>query len=182
MSSALFRRPGRVVAHLVHRDRLELEPVDRLALVRPCLLGAPGEEDDLLGREQRHPRADLDQLALGALVAQHVGHSHPVEGAWRGARRDVEVRVEVEVDEPDAVGALDVPGDGADADGAVATQDDGDLLGEDRFHHPRRGVVDDLDDPGQVLSVRALAVGAPAPALAIAVVGDLDAGIAKQLD
>src|SRR5204863_399430 len=78
--------------------------------------------------------------------------------------------------------ALDVPGDGADPDRAVATEDQGDLLGEDRLDHPCRGVVDDLDHPGEVLSLRALAVGAPAEDVAVTVVGDLQPAVAEARD
>jgi hypothetical protein len=78
--------------------------------------------------------------------------------------------VEIEVDEADAVGALNVPGDRADSDRAVATQDEGDLLGEDGLDNARCGVVDDLDDLAEVLGEWAVAVRPPSPDLAIAVV------------
>jgi hypothetical protein len=90
--------------------------------------------------------------------------------------------VEVEVDEADAVGSLRVAGDRADPDRAVAAQDEGDLSGEDRLDDSRRRVVDDLDHLAEVLGVRALAVRAPAPGLAIAVVGDLDPAVTEQRD
>ena len=90
--------------------------------------------------------------------------------------------MEIEVDEAEAVGALDVPGDRANSDCAIATQDEGDLLGEDGLDDARRGVVDDLDDLLEVLGERALAVRPPAPDLAIAVVRDRDGGVPEKLD
>jgi hypothetical protein len=72
--------------------------------------------------------------------------------------------------------------DGADPDRAVATQDQADLSSEDGLTDSRRGVAGDLDHPPQILGVWALAVRAPAPGLAVAVVGDLETAVAQPLD
>ena len=81
----------------------------------------------------------------------------------------------VEVDEPDPLGRAHVARHRADPDGAVATQDERRLPLADRIAHAPRGVAHDLDDRAEVLRAPVLAIGAPAPHLAIPVIAHLDA-------
>jgi hypothetical protein len=62
--------------------------------------------------------------ALRHIASQrgHVGEAHPVQGACPNATRNVEIGVGVEVDQPDPFSRCQMPGDGADAYRAVATE------------------------------------------------------------
>ena len=113
--------------------------VEHLALEGRRLPRPPPEQHDLLGLEQRHARAGLDQLPHGALLVEHVRHPHPVERALAHAGGHVEVRVRVEVEEPDVPARADVPGDRPDPDGAVAAEDERRLARGDR--RPTRRAV-----------------------------------------
>jgi hypothetical protein len=90
--------------------------------------------------------------------------------------------VKVEVDEGDRLVDIEQPRDRPHPDRAVAAEDEGELPRRDRSGDPVRGVANDLDDLGQVLSSRIPAVGAPAPGLAVAVIPGLDTGVRQGLD
>jgi hypothetical protein len=88
--------------------------------------------------------------------------------------------VGVEVDDADALAtAGDMAGDGADADGAVAAEDERRLTRLDGVADAPRGLADDLDDRAEVLCSSVRAVRPPAPDGSIAVVADGDAGAAQ---
>ena len=65
---------------------------------------------------------DPDQLTLRTVLAQHVGHAHPVKGAREGALGDVEVAMQVEVEEPECRRSRRVAGHRAHPDRAVTTK------------------------------------------------------------
>ena len=88
---------------VVDPDRRDPVARDRLALVRGGLLRPPPEQQDVLRRQQRRALPRARELRHRARVAEHVRHPHPVQRALGDDRGHVEVRVRVEVDEPDAL-------------------------------------------------------------------------------
>ena len=128
------------------------ETVDRLLLAGLRLARLAAEEEHLLGLEVRAEARDR------AGQAEHVRDAHPVQRAVGHAPRRVEVGVHVEVDESGWLRA----GDGADADRAVAAEDD-------RREPVRHGGSDELGHLAHGLGhacgvhgVPVLAVGLPA--------------------
>ena len=75
-----------------------------------------------------------------------------------------------------------VRGNRPDPHRAVAAQDEGDLTSEDGLAHPGPRLADELDNLPQVLGARPIAIGAPAPGLAVAIVGDVQPAVAEQPD
>ena len=94
----------------------------------------------------------------------------------------VEIRVGIEVHEPDTLPGGDVSGDGANADRAITAHDKGDLVVAGRVFHPAGSVLRDLDDLGGVLRPAILAIRSPAPHLAVAVIVNLGACRRQTVD
>jgi hypothetical protein len=176
------RRRGGVGADLLDRHDVDRAPLYRLALMRLGLLGAPSEQHHPVGLEQRSRGADLDELAFGVGLAEHVGEAHPVERAGEHAHGHVEIGVEVEVNDPNALPGLDVSRHRPDSNRAIAAQYERGLAGAGRLGDTARRIGDDLDNPVEVLRPRVAAVGSPPPPLAVAAVVHLEAGVSKQID
>ena len=121
-------RAMRIRADLLDVDDGQAQPPNRLPLAWLGLLWAPGEEDDLLGREERDAAGDGGELGRGHFFVEHVRHPHPIERPFTDAGRDIEVGVEVEVDEADPAMPR-VPSDRPDADRAVAAKHERQLVG-----------------------------------------------------
>jgi hypothetical protein len=174
----LFRAAG----NLVDGDHRDVAAVDHGAFERRRLLVSPGEEDDLIGFEQRGADGHVHQFRRGSLLAQHVGQAHPVQGAFAHATWDVEVGVRVEVHESEPFSTCELTSDRADADRAVASEHQGGLSRTDSFGDASGGVADDLHHLVQVLGAPVVAVRVPAPLLAIFVVAHENASVAQRLD
>ena len=100
-------------------------PRDSAARIVACSNSVPGltpRNDELVVVEQRPRGPDAGELALGSVDVQQVRDPHPVQGAVADARGDVEVGVEVEVAEPEALHPVAQPRDGAELDRAIATE------------------------------------------------------------
>ena len=83
--------------------------------------------------------------------------------------------MDVEVDEADPPALGQVPGHRAEPDGAVAAEHERQLAGGQRRAHALGGLARAGHDGRQILRVRLLAVGPPAPHRRIAVIDDRDA-------
>jgi hypothetical protein len=162
------RGSRRIAGNGVDRDDLDAESVDLGAFELGGLVRAPSDEHDSVRVQQRAARSGAGETGHDALDIQHVGQTHPVQGALMDGGGNVEVGVAVEV------GEARLPaegGDGADADRAVAADDQRQVPVGPRCGHARGRVADDVDHRGRGLGPGGVAVRAPAEGRAIAAIG-----------
>jgi hypothetical protein len=121
-----------------------------------------GEQHDLARIEQRHVASSCGQRWLGSLDRNHVGEGHPVERSVPSARRCIEVEMQVEVRDGDALERSLDAADRPDPDRAVATQDEGDALVVERCVGDACGRrADNVCDRVEILGPWICAIGSP---------------------
>jgi hypothetical protein len=117
--------------------------------------------------------AEADERLLGIGLAEKVCHPHPVECSARDALGRVQISMQVEVKQSDSLIACSQrPGNRAELDRAIASENESDLVCCQRLGNARGHVLGRFHDGGPVLRPRVLAVGAPAEAGNVAAVLD----------
>jgi hypothetical protein len=113
-----------------------------------------------------------------------MGHAHPIEGAVWDAIGRVQVGVEIEGDESDAilVAGVQMTGDRAEFDRAVAAEYERNLPLLDDLANAPCGRDDVLDDGVEVLRPRPFPIRSPAPDGTVAIIDDADTVTGEALD
>lgn len=107
--------------------------------------------------------------------------THPVQGAVDDARGDVEIRVEIEVHEPQALVAVAEGGRRAQLDRAVASEHEHRIAPLGRSGHARGHLPCPLRDRRQVRRARARRIRCPPERLHVAGVRDPDTARAERV-
>src|SRR5215217_2795084 len=187
---AAFKQPERIRRHrfgiyrnVFDRETRQVEPLDLVPFPAGGLRAAVAEEHNPIRVDDRDASRGLSQARLAAADRQHVSEGHPIERAVANARRSVQVRVEVEVQEPDIADRRARAGDRADPDRAIAAEDQGESNRHlERVGDSCRRRPDLFHDRAQVLGATVCAVRSPRPRWRVAEIGHGYAGVGQSLD
>jgi hypothetical protein len=156
-----------------HAEFVDDLPLERLDVV-------VGEEQHLLRAQHRHARTQRGKLRHRARDAQHVRDTHPVQGAVLGAVGRVQVGIEVDVDDTDALRPSKRAGDRAELDRAVTPHHQHCRVGREGGSDVLRGGPGDRRGGIRIHGTRVHLVRTPAETGNVSTIVDRDAVVGQE--